>query len=148
MRRAFVIATLVGSTALLACGGAAAPRQPADQIAFGVQMARQGLWSEAYFRFDQAVRLGADDAGVWNNLAVASEALGRFDEALEHYQKALRLDPGNRDLRNNYDHFSSFYESFRARGGEDETGEPSAVDEEGGDEAGTPGDSGDEGGSR
>jgi tetratricopeptide (TPR) repeat protein len=132
MSRALAIASLVGSTLLLACGGSSPPLQPADQLRFGVDMARQGLWSEAYFRFEQATRLGADDAGTWNNMAVAAEALGRFDEALEHYQKALQRDPHNRDLRHNYDRFSSFYESFRAR-----------TEEEGGVEDST--DSGEEG---
>ena len=137
MRRLFATASLAGAALFLACGGSASPRQPSDQIAFGVEMAREGLWSEAYFRFEQAARLGGENAAVYNNLAVAAEALGRFDEALSHYQKALRLDPGNRDLRSNYDRFSSFYESFRAReeggeaGGEPEGGEgsqPEAAD--------------------
>ena len=103
--------------ALLGCGGGGArTHTPEDQLQFGVQMAERGLWSEALFRFEQAQRQGqGNDAEVLNNLAVAHEALGRFDEALEHYRQALALAPGNRDLKANYDRFVSFYESFRAQ---------------------------------
>lgn len=86
-------------------------------------MAREGLWSEAYFRFQQAAGARSDDPRVWNNLAVAAEGLGRFDEALEHYRKALEVSPGNREIKENYDRFVSFYDSFRDRGDED-PGEP------------------------
>jgi tetratricopeptide (TPR) repeat protein len=102
--------------ALLGCGGGGGrAHTPADQINFGVRMAERGLWSEALFRFQQAQRLGGNDAEVLNNLAVAHEALGRFDEALDFYRQALALAPGNRDLKANYDRFVSFYESFRAQ---------------------------------
>ena len=102
---------------LLACGaGGGRAHTPADQLGFGVRMAERGLWSEALFRFEQAQRLGGgNDAQVLNNLAVAHEALGRFDEALSFYRQALELAPGNRDLKANYDRFVSFYESFRAQ---------------------------------
>jgi hypothetical protein len=94
---------------------------------FGVQMAERGLWSEAWFRFDQARSLGAgNDPQVLNNLAVASEALGRFDEALELYRQALVAAPGNADLKNNYDRFVGFYEAFRAQADAEGTA-PAAV---------------------
>jgi len=89
----------------------------ASQLRFGVNMAEKGLWSEALFRFEQAQRMGGGgDPQVLNNLAVASEALGRFDEALGFYKQALALEPGNQALKNNYERFVSFYESYRARG--------------------------------
>ena len=103
---------------LLACGGGGSPsaNTAADQISFGVRMAERGLWSEALFRFEQAQRAGSgSDAQVLNNLAVAHEALGRFDEALGFYRQALELAPGDRELKSNYDRFVSFYESFRAQ---------------------------------
>jgi tetratricopeptide (TPR) repeat protein len=104
---------------LLACGGRAAPETAATQVGFGVRMAERGLWSEALFRFQQAERIsGGNDAQVLNNLAVAHEALGKFEDALRLYRQALALAPGDRDLKANYDRFVSFYESFRARGEE------------------------------
>ena len=118
MARPVRLASLLGMlVALLGCGGSGGRvHTPADQINFGVRMAERGLWSEALFRFEQAQRMGgSNDAEVLNNLAVAHEALGRFDDALGFYRQALALAPGNRDLKANYDRFVSFYESFRAQ---------------------------------
>ncbi len=79
-------------------------------------MAQRGLWREAAFRFEQARELEPNRATVWNNLAVAYEALGRFEDARQAYQRALQLDPENRLLRRNYTRFVEFYQAFRPRG--------------------------------
>lgn len=92
------------------------PTDGADaQIAFGVDMAKRGLWNEALFRFEQARRLGPSDARALNNLAVAYEAVGRFDEALEAYRQAVQADSNNRALRQNYSRFLEFYQAFRPK---------------------------------
>ncbi len=85
----------------------------ADQLDFGVSMARRGLWSEALFRFRQANRASPGDARTLNNMAVAYEALGQFEQALNHYQEAIRSAPTNRDLKKNYSRFVEFYRAFR-----------------------------------
>jgi tetratricopeptide (TPR) repeat protein len=128
--------------AVLACGGRSDPNTAAAQMRFGVRMAERGLWSEAVFRFQQAQQLaGGSDAEVLNNLAVSSEALGRFDEALDYYRRALQLAPGNRDLKANYDRFVSFYESYRARAEAESAADaaPAAAPAEPAEDAGTPG---------
>ncbi len=109
-----------------ACGSShSSPATAESQLRFGTSMARRGLWSEAFFRFQQAQRLqGGNDPRVLNNLAVASEALGKFDQALDYYKQALTVAPGDADLKANYDRFVSFYESFRARGEEGKNGKP------------------------
>ncbi|MEW6267481.1 MAG: OmpA family protein [Thermodesulfobacteriota bacterium] len=43
--------------------------------------------------FEKAVKLCPDLAEAWNNLADAEEHLGRLDDAVTHYQKALALKP-------------------------------------------------------
>ena len=89
------------------------PETAVAQLEFGVEMAKRGLWSEALFRFKQAEKLDPNAPKVLNNLAVSYEALGRFDLALDYYQKAIRADRLNRDLKRNYSRFIEFYRAFK-----------------------------------
>ena len=84
-----------------------------DQLSFGVQMAKRGLWSEALFRFRQAEKTQPGNPRLLNNLAVAYEAVGLFEEALESYKAALKADPANKELRRNYARFIEFYQAFK-----------------------------------
>jgi Tfp pilus assembly protein PilF len=85
------------------------------------------LWSEALFRFQQAERLGGSVIPIYNNMAVAYEALGVFEKAREYYQKALEADANNTALRRNYSRFIEFYQSFQPEGeGEGASEEPAA----------------------
>jgi tetratricopeptide (TPR) repeat protein len=113
-RRALVSsAILVGS---LAPGvEAASTASGKAQLAFGVDMARRGLWSEALFRFEQARRLDPDNVSLLNNLAVCYEAGSRFEEALATYREAARLAPENRIVKQNYSRFTEFYQGYRPR---------------------------------
>lgn len=85
------------------------------QLEFGVDMAKRGLWSEALFRFENARKLDPGDLAVLNNLAVCFEAAGRFEDALATYREALKLDPANRVLKQNYSRFAEFYQGYRPR---------------------------------
>lgn len=110
--------------------GAGAP-SPQSQLAFGVDMARRGLWQEALFRFQQAQRGAGSGAHVLNNLAVAYEALGRFDQALATYREALAVAPNDGDLKRNYSRFLEFYQGYQSGPAEDAdppaaTSEPAA----------------------
>ncbi len=98
-----------------------------QQLAFGVDMARRGLWSEALFRFRQAERLEPNNPSVYNNLAVAHEAIGLFEEALELYRKGLEIDPRDKGLRNNYARFIDFYNRFKPTEDEDEASGPGSA---------------------
>ena len=100
------------------------------QLEFGVEMAQRGLWSEALFRFKQAKRADPENPSIYNNLAVAHEALGLFDEALVLYRKGLELSPQDKGLRNNYARFLDFYRRFRPEEEDAEEGEesPSAAE--------------------
>lgn len=97
-----------------ACGsGHVEPTTSPAQLDFGVKMAQRGLWSEALFRFRQAERHQPGNARVLNNMAVAYEALGQFEKALEYYQNAIKAAPGDRELKRNYSRFVEFYRAFR-----------------------------------
>ena len=76
-----------------------------DELKFGIDVARKGLWNEARFRFEKAVTQDPNSAGALNNLAVALEQQGSFDQAREAYEKALKLQPGSLYIRQNYDLF-------------------------------------------
>lgn len=89
------------------------PNSVESQLSFGVKMARQGLWSEALFRFQEAEKLDPENPRILSNLGVAFEATGRFDQALDAYQRALKLAPGDKDIRNNYARFVEFYQGFK-----------------------------------
>ena len=114
VRAAALAPVLALFLALSGCSGNAVSHGAEDQLDFGVSMARQGLWSEALFRFEKARAADPGNPRILNNIAVALEAAGRYEEAMEAYREAIRLAPGNRDLEANYARFVDFYQSFQA----------------------------------
>ena len=76
-----------------------------DEVQFGIEAARRGLWNEARFRFEKAVTLSPDNADALNNLAVSLEQQGAFDRAREAYEKALKLKPDSVYIQQNFDLF-------------------------------------------
>ncbi len=99
-----------------ACGSSGAPQESAkSQLSFGTQMAQRGLWNEALFRFRQAEKLESSNGRVWNNVAVAYEATGNYEEALKSYRRALDLAPGDQEIKRNYARFVEFYQSFKPK---------------------------------
>lgn len=113
-----------------------------EQLAFGVDMAKRGLWSEALFRFRRANLEDPDNPRILNNLAVAHEAVGLFDEALDLYKRAVELDPANAELKRNYARFVEFYQGFRPR---EEDEKPPAGEQAGESDEGESGGEGGEG---
>lgn len=90
---------------LLFPSAATASTNTNDELRFGIDVARKGLWQEARFRFERAVTMDPNDAAALNNLAVALEQQGKFAEAREAYEKALKLRPRNAAIQQNYDLF-------------------------------------------
>src|SRR5262245_2392989 len=76
-----------------------------DEIGFGIDVAKRGLWNEAHCRFAKAVAQAPENAHALNNLAVSLEQQGAFDQARAAYEKALSLEPGNTYIQQNYDLF-------------------------------------------
>jgi Flp pilus assembly protein TadD len=75
------------------------------QIDFGLRVAQKGLWQEARFRFERAVKADPQNAAALNDLAVALEQMGDFAGARQAYEKALELKPGDTYIQQNYDLF-------------------------------------------
>src|SRR5437773_10903208 len=82
--------------------------KPATQDNFGVRMAKLNLWREAMFRFRRAVEINPADAMAHNNLAVAYEANGDFENARKEYLEALKLDRSNAYIQKHYSRYVEF----------------------------------------
>jgi len=89
---------------ILFVAGCAVNRYRSD-FKFANKLAVEGLWKEAYYRWQRALVPDGNSAALHNNLAVALESLDRFAEAELEYQKALKLDPGNSLIQSNYSLF-------------------------------------------
>jgi tetratricopeptide (TPR) repeat protein len=109
---------LVVAALVMAGCASSGPRPTADtreELRAGVSAAIKGYWQEALFRFERARVSSPDDPEVLNNLAVALEVAGRYEDALVTYKKAVEKAPSNASLKKNYSRFAEFYSSF-ARG--------------------------------
>jgi Flp pilus assembly protein TadD len=96
-----------------ACATSTKPQAQANaEMEFGVDAARRSYWQEALFRFERARTLDPHNGQILNNLAVALEALGRYDDALATYKQALQDTPKNNVIRRNYARFAEFYTSY------------------------------------
>ena len=92
------------------------PRSDAKaQVEFGIKVAQNGLWKEATYRWEKATQLDPTYSEAWNNLAIGYEYDGRFDEAEAAYQRALKLDPKNMLIRQNYDLFKEINDRTKRR---------------------------------
>ena len=69
---------------------------------FAIKSAELQLWNEAIFRWEHILKIEPQNARVHNNLAVAYEAVGKIDEAIEAYERATELEPDNKFFRFNY----------------------------------------------
>ena len=115
----FLRATSILFALLLTSAPAAAEDRGAakEQVDFGIKVAQNGLWREALYRWERAVELDPTYAEAWNNLAIAYEQAGRFDDARKAYETALKLDPKNAMIRQNYDLFKEINDRTQKRRG-------------------------------
>ncbi len=85
--------------------------QTQTQIGFGITAAENELWDEAIFRWKKALLENPSSAAAHNNLAVAYEKRGLWEEAKKEYELALQLDPNNDYIQSNYKKFKQIYVS-------------------------------------
>ncbi len=93
---------------------------PKTEFEFANRFAREGLWKEAYYRWNRLLEQGKDSAALYNNIAVAYEEKGEPEKAEAAYQKALKLSPGNQTVKSNYDRFKKMLEKERENKNEKE----------------------------
>lgn len=125
MRKRVLSACLTASLTFVALGAGAVPAGAGQdarsmakaQVEFGIDVARKQLWREAAYRFEKAVETDPSYAPAWNNLAIAYEQQGNFNDANKAYMKAVELDPNNMLIRQNYDLFKEIYDRLSRRAG-------------------------------
>jgi len=54
-------------------------------------------FEEALGFFEQALLMDQNDPELWNHKGVALRSMGRYDEALECFNKSLELDPRDKN---------------------------------------------------
>jgi Flp pilus assembly protein TadD len=96
---------VVPLVAMLLAGGRVPSASSEDELAFGIEVARKGLWNEARFRFERAVALEPGSAEALNDLGVALEQQGEFAKSREAFEKALKIAPTSVYILQNYDLF-------------------------------------------
>ena len=75
------------------------------QVEFGISVAQRGLWREAIFRWQRATEIDPTYAQAFNNLAIAHEQEGQLDKARAAYEKAMKLEPNNALIKQNFELF-------------------------------------------
>ena len=97
-------------TALSGVAYADARSDAKAQVEFGIFVAAKGLWNEAIHRWERAAQIDPTYAAAFNNLAVAYEHEGKLDKAAEAYERALKLEPNNAMVRQNFELFKEIHD--------------------------------------
>ena len=66
-------------------------------VSLGKSQLENGHFDEALSSFEQAILLEQNDPDLWNYKGVTLRSLGRYDEAIECFNKSLSLDPRDKN---------------------------------------------------
>jgi Tfp pilus assembly protein PilF len=97
-------------TALSGVAHADARSDAKAQVEFGISVAAKGLWREAIYRWERATQIDPTYGAAFNNLAVAYEHEGQLEKAGEAYERALKLEPNNAMVRQNFELFKEIHD--------------------------------------
>ena len=64
-----------------------------DLVEKGKTLLEENKYEDALGYFEQAVLLNQNSPELWNYKGVELRSIGRYDEALECFNKSLELDP-------------------------------------------------------
>ena len=56
-----------------------------------------GYYDKALNLFEQAILINQKDPDLWNLKGIALRSLGRYDEAIECFNKSLEIDPRDKN---------------------------------------------------
>jgi len=68
-----------------------------DLVAKGQSLLEDGKFNDALGFFEQALLLNQDDPDLWNNKGTALRSMGRYEEAMECFNKSLKIDPRDKN---------------------------------------------------
>ena len=63
----------------------------------GKTLLDEGKFEDALSYFEQALTLDQGNADLWNHKGVALRSLGRYQEALECFNKSLEIEPRDKE---------------------------------------------------
>jgi tetratricopeptide (TPR) repeat protein len=64
-----------------------------DLVKKGQSFLEDGKFIEALGLFEQALLLNQDDPDLWNSKGIVLRSMGRYEEAVECFNKSLEIDP-------------------------------------------------------
>lgn len=108
--RHFGMAMLIVS--FISCASGSGGSRSDDEMDVAYRLAKRGYWQEALAHYERALALNPENPQILNNVAVSLEAVGRYDEARETYEKARRSAGADRRLARNYEEFLEFHETY------------------------------------
>ena len=80
------------------------------QVEFGISVAQKGLWKEAIYRWERATQIDPTYAAAFNDLAIGYEHEGMLEKAGAAYERALKLEPNNPMVRQNFELFKEIHD--------------------------------------
>ena len=66
-------------------------------VVLGKKQLEDGLYNEALNSFEQGILLNQNDPDLWNLKGITLRSLGRYDEAIECFNKSLEIDPRDKN---------------------------------------------------
>ena len=66
-------------------------------IMLGKKQLEDGHYNKALHSFEQAILLNQIDPDLWNLKGIVLRSLGRYDEAIECFNKSLEIDPRDKN---------------------------------------------------
>ena len=66
-------------------------------VTLGKKQLDDGRYDNALNLFEQAILLNQKDPDLWNLKGIALRSLGRYDEAIECFNKSLEIDPRDKN---------------------------------------------------
>ena len=62
----------------------------------GKSLLEEGKFDDALGFFEQALLLNQDNPDLWNYKGITLRSLGRYEEAMDCFNKSLQIDPRDR----------------------------------------------------